>query len=332
MRNVKMLWALLSGLMVCVLVLSLMLILRSAPSNEIHEENELNITEPLGNDSNLEQTKQEEVTQQKDQIIAQVGSQPIYMLDLKNSLEEQYGAIKLKQLIDYRVIELEAEETGIQVSNAELQRELKKMQEGYSSEQQYFEYMKNELGVSQQQMTEEIYYKLLSIKIAIQSISITDDEVVAYIESNPEQFKPRLEYKLKTITVSTLKQAMQVIGKVKAGKEFSTVAKEVSLDDTTAANGGDLGWIEENDPFYPKILLQAAYTLQQGEMSAPIPLSEKYTIILLQNRRTLPQTDMKFIQEDVRKSLALLQAESLFELIKQLREKWNAKILIEKFK
>ena len=61
--------------------------------------------------------------------------------------------------------------------------------------------------------------------------------------------------------------ALKVFDLLNNGYDFKNVAIDNSTDSATAADGGDLGWVEEDDPFVPAPILQAAKILGISEIS-----------------------------------------------------------------
>ena len=79
------------------------------------------------------------------------------------------------------------------------------------------------------------------------------------------------------ILVASEEEAKQVIGKLKAGEDWQTLAAEVSIDTGTKSIGGDLGW-------FPKGVMvaefeNAAFTQTLGEISTPVKTSMGYHVI-----------------------------------------------------
>jgi parvulin-like peptidyl-prolyl isomerase len=64
---------------------------------------------------------------------------------------------------------------------------------------------------------------------------------------------------------------------VDGGESFATVAREVSTDTATAANGGDLGWFAREEMVAP--FAEAAFTLEPGGISEPVQTEFGWHII-----------------------------------------------------
>lgn len=72
---------------------------------------------------------------------------------------------------------------------------------------------------------------------------------------------------------------------LKNGADFAELAKRVSEDPGSAANGGKLSWIRPKQTL--KEFEDAAYALNKGEISAPVLSPVGYHIILMHDRKQL---------------------------------------------
>lgn len=104
-----------------------------------------------------------------------------------------------------------------------------------------------------------------------------------------------------------------------AGADFAELAKKVSEDPGTKANGGKLpSWIGPNQAF--KEFEDAAYALQVGEMSKPVLSPAGYHIILMKDRKQLePFDSLKNViirsieQRGIREQIADQKVQQLIE-------------------
>lgn len=260
--------------------------------------------------------------------VARIEGKTYTKQELDDELFKRYGMLLMNQLLDREAIRLEGKALGIGVSADDVDKELKRMQQGYDSEEQFYQSMKEQLGMNREQIREDALYKLLLERIATRNIQITDDQVNDYIRQHPEEFASPIELHLAQIVSASKELADKAYAELGKGTDFAVVARDRSIDDATANSGGDLGWVDEDDPFVPAPVMKAAKALKPGTYSQPFPLDGgRYAIVQLKERREKRGADEKTVREQVRKQLALSAAPPLQELVKQLRAKYQAEIL-----
>jgi len=84
------------------------------------------------------------------------------------------------------------------------------------------------------------------------------------------------------ILVKTEEEAQTVLTRLEAGEDFTSLAKELSTDETTKEEGGDLGWFPRG-VMVPEFE-EAAFALQPGETSWIVKTSFGYHIIRVEER------------------------------------------------
>lgn len=267
-----------------------------------------------------------------DRVVATIGGEEITYEQFLSGLEQEYGRLGLRQLLTRMAIDMESEASGIQVSDAEVDRELGVMQQGYDSEEQFYQSMRDQLGMTREQIRNDLRYRLLLEKIAIQSVIVHDEEIDDYIAEHPEEFGPREQWRLSQISVNTKTEAERLLEQIRNGAEFAELAKRYSIDEITADDGGDLGFVERNDPFVPEAVLQAAERLKLGEVSDPIQVDDYYVLLQVTERIKEVQVDDRQMREIIRRELALSRAKPLKEIERDLLEKRHAAILDAQFR
>ena len=106
----------------------------------------------------------------------------------------------------------------------------------------------------------------------------------------------------------------QIVG----GDDFATVAKAVSEDPASAADGGDLGWLSPGDTA-PEFE-QAIANLAMNEISQPIKSRFGWHLVQVLERRSHDITDEKK-REDCGRQIRAAKAEEERELwLRRLRD------------
>jgi foldase protein PrsA len=306
MRNVKLLWGTVIVLIVAVVVLG-RLAMHSADVRS--------------------QPKPEQSPDTRSRIVAKIGNKNITAGTLLDSLYSTYGGELLGRMLDREAIRMEAAEIKLKVDETEIDKELKRMQQGYESEEAFYQSMKEQLGMTREELYADTYDKLLLEGIATHGIDIGEQQVDDYMREHPDEFKNTIQLHLQQIISDTQEQADKTYQLATGGADFSQLARERSLDTNTANDGGDLGWVDEHDPFLPDAVMKAARGLKPGEISRPIRLDNGYAVIKLSERKEQTKGALQELRESVRKQLALQQAPPLKDITQRLRQKHNASIV-----
>nr|WP_306220789.1 peptidyl-prolyl cis-trans isomerase [Cohnella sp. WQ 127256] len=176
------------------------------------------------------------------------------------------------------------------------------------------------------EVREDARYRLLLEKISIHNVTVNPSEVDAYLEEHRGEFLPLKSYQLAKIVVQTKELADGLLVQLAAGEDFAELARQYSIDEFTADEGGELGWVEEQDPFEAHEVLEAVSSMQVGETTGPIQTDQGYVVVRLDGRsesQTMSEEDMrKAIQHQV----ALGKAVSLRDLEQSLLTKYNADV------
>jgi peptidyl-prolyl cis-trans isomerase C len=123
------------------------------------------------------------------------------------------------------------------------------------------------------------------------------------------------EYRARHILVNSEKEAKDVIAKLSAGKKakFEDLAKKYSKD-TSAGNGGDLGWVLPAN-LVPEFA-QAMVGLKKGEITKkPVQTRFGWHVIRLEETRKLDFPDYDKIKNRI---ASQLQQQQIGKLVKEL--------------
>ena len=125
----------------------------------------------------------------------------------------------------------------------------------------------------------------------INNSAVTDDGVMALYDEMIAGMGPAQEYNAAHILVETEEEALEVIARLEAGEGFAELARELSTDFGSGANGGDLGWFGTGVMVPP--FEEAVLSLEEGEISAPVETQFGFHIVTLNETRevTPPSLD-----------------------------------------
>ncbi|GGD99734.1 peptidylprolyl isomerase [Paenibacillus nasutitermitis] len=262
-----------------------------------------------------------------DQAAAMVGEEQITASELNRQLQSQYGETVLHALMVRAAIRQEAKTYDLNISPSELEEEQQAMMAGYESEEQYYKSMKEQLGLTREAIQSDTEYRLLLEKIATRSITVSEEEIDQYLKENKDQFAPRNQYRISWIVSENKKDARAIMERLSKGNDFALMAKTYSIDENTSESGGDLGLIDEADPFVDSEVLKSAAGLEVGEVAGPIELEEGQAVIQLTEKHTTRQIEGQTLRAHARKQLELSKASPLGQVEEELLAKYNAKIM-----
>lgn len=152
---------------------------------------------------------------------------------------------------------------------------------------------------------------------------ISDDELKKRFQEESEKTH-KTQYKVRHILVQTENEATEVIKKLKGGANINALAKEKSLDQMSARQGGDLGWVDQNTGFVPEFFT-ALTTMKKGDVSStPVKTEFGFHVIRVDDTRPLkfPSADEFMADREARARLMRqMQDEKLNAMVKDLRAK-----------
>ncbi|MEB3103282.1 peptidylprolyl isomerase [Ferviditalea candida] len=331
MRNVKVLWFAICLLLGCVLILLVDKFVIPFHTSIADSEKPADAAKSRFNGPDATSPASGQETEINDGIIVQIGKQSITRWQLLKQLERKYGREMLNQMIDRAVIAQESQALGVTVKQQEVDAELKRMQQGYDSEEQFYNSMQKQLGLTKSQLQEDTYYNVLLEKIATRDVTISEQQVTDYIRTHPEEWNSHIQLHIRKITVASKEEAVKLRKEIGNGTDFGLLARKYSLDDA-ASDSGDLGWVQMDDPFVLPEVMNAAKKMKTGEISDPVKVNQGYAIVNLLERKDPDENQQKQIREYIRSQLAMENAEPMPDLLNRLREKYNVQIFDPNYK
>ena len=104
---------------------------------------------------------------------------------------------------------------------------------------------------------------------------------------------------VRQILTSDVETANQARKRLMDGEDWTNVASQMSLDETTKNQGGDMGWFAQG--VQPAEIDQIAFTIKVGEISSPIKTDAGYHIIQVIAHEVRPLDEGVYQQERQKK-------------------------------
>jgi peptidyl-prolyl cis-trans isomerase D len=147
----------------------------------------------------------------------------------------------------------------------------------------------------------QVKYVLIPEDAVRSQVKVTDDQIREYYDSHLADFSvpDKVTHILfKTTgetpkqTAQTLAEAQKVLAQIRAGANFAEMARKYSQDTGSAAQGGELGWIQRGQTVKP--FEDAAFSMKPGQISGLIKTEYGYHIIKVEDRQ---QAHVKTLDE-----------------------------------
>lgn len=197
-------------------------------------------------------------------------------------------------------------------------------QELFYSEAIEKSYDKEEEFIKELEINKANILKNYALRKILNSISVTEEEVVNYFNSNPESFKTPESVQASHILVKTEEEANKILDEIKNGSAFEEAAGKYSSC-PSKAKGGDLGFFNKGQ-MVPEFE-NAAFSMEKGEVSEPVKTQFGYHIIKLVDKKEATTSTFEEVKDQIRQFLLGKKQNDLYiSKTTELRDKYEVKI------
>lgn len=265
-------------------------------------------------------------------------------LAIKKYDEDSYKKICYKilnRLIEDKIAEKKVKELGIKVTDAEVDEEIKRIEEAQGLTHEQFIDMLRHSGITYERYREEVrksIEKMQLIELEVKSrIIISDKEIKEYYETHKDEFKTGEKIRLAAIFLkfkddnnpseveSLMRRAGVIISRLKSGKDFEELAEQFS-EGPGADSGGDLGYFapKELDPQIREVV----ENMSVGDVSDPIIRPFGIQIIKLLDRKKAGIKPLKEVKDYIYRILYNKEINKRYtSWINKLKQKSYIKIM-----
>ncbi len=270
--------------------------------------------------------------------VAAVNGAPIYTIEFEAALHQalQPGAAAeeamsddrlralrkevLENLIGRRLAYQESRRLGIQVDSDMVDREMERVAARFSEAADFTEALdgtdlsRDRLRL---QFRQDIAIRLLLEEQVLQYVEVSDRELRAFYDNNPNLFKTPALVKASHIFIaagpdSTRAERQAAVAllrdiqeKLAEGVAFTELAIDYSQC-SSSENGGDLGYFEKEKMI--KGFAEAAFALNPGEVSDIVRTGQGYHLIMVEERKPKMKLTFEDVREKLRQNLKIEKA------------------------
>lgn len=161
----------------------------------------------------------------------------------------------------------------------------------------------------------------MAMRETMQGISVTEEELKAYYESNSQQFQKGETVSAKHILVDDEETCNTILASIENGeKSFEDAARECSTC-PSGSKGGDLGTFGRGQMV--KEFDEAAFAAEIGKIAGPVKTQFGYHLIKVEEKKEASTASFEEVKETIRRTLLQKkQNEAYDSKVKELREKY----------
>lgn len=235
----------------------------------------------------------------------------------------------LRNIIDETIQIQEARAHDIEITQGEIDQSYARVAERFKRTPETMGAYLREQGSSERSIKRQIQGELAWSRLLRRRVepfvNVSEDEVQSIMD-RLQASKGQSEYHIGEIYLSAtpensaevLANGRKIIDQIRQGGSFAAYARQFS-EASTAAVGGDLGWVR--GPQLPDALAQAAAEISVGQIAGPIAVPGGFSVVYLVDKRqvlmadprdavlNLRQMSLKFAP-GVTKAVATAQAEA----------------------
>lgn len=251
---------------------------------------------------------------------------------LKTQCEQQYKSLQqqvLSFLISSEWVIGEGESLGIKLTDAEVHKSLVKIAGEQFTKPGEFEKFLTSSGQTMSDLLLRVKVRTLlpqkiEAKVTSKKASVTSAQIEKYYNSNKSKFGTPEKRSVEIILTKTEAASKSAKKEVESGKSFASVAKKVSIDPTSKANGGLLPEVVKGEE--EKALDTAIFSTAKNILSGPVKTPFGYYVFEVKSITAGTQQSLTSVRSSIKQQLiATQQQTALSTFIKNFKTKWTAK-------
>ncbi len=250
---------------------------------------------------------------------------------LKTQCEAEYKALRdqvLQLLISFEWIEGEAEEQGVKVTDEEIQKQFEEQKKASFPKEEDYDKFLEQSGQTEEDILKRVRLDVLSNKIREKvtegDADVSDAEIGDYYEENKERFAQPERRDLLVVLTKTEAKAQEAKDRIEGGESWAAVAKDLSIDPSSKAQGGKLPAVAEGQQ--EAAFDKAIFSADKGETVGPVKTQFGWYVFRVTKITEATQQSQEEASATIKQLLASQkQQKSLDDFVKSFTEEWREK-------
>jgi foldase protein PrsA len=223
-------------------------------------------------------------------------------------------------------IEKEAEEQGVSISDAEVERQIEATKrQSFPTDRAFNDFLRRS-GMSEEDVTQRIRTQALATKLTrkVQNSSapVSEADIQEYYDRNRAQFAIPERRDVELILTRTEAQANAAKSAVEGGTSWAAAARQYSVDEASKATGGRLSGVSEGQQ--DRAFDEAAFGARRGTIVGPVRGQFGWYLLRVTNVTPGRQSSIDTARGQIR---ALLEQqggqEKMATFIRDFQERWR---------
>ncbi len=247
----------------------------------------------------------------------------------KEQCEQTYTQLKdsvMSFLISSQWVEQEAEERGIEVTPAQVEKELAKLKkQQFPKDADYQKFLKQQ-GMTNEDVLFRLRLQQLETKLR-EAVTkgkdkVTDAQITAYYEKNKSRFATPETRDARIVLAKTEAKANEAKQALDGGESWAAVAKQYSTDEASKNTGGQLKGIAKGQQ--EKAFDDALFGAKKGAIVGPVKTQFGWYVFEVEKVNAADQQTLEQSKDTIKQLLASEgQQNALNTFVKDFQKQWK---------
>jgi len=253
-----------------------------------------------------------------------------YSSEKKNQIIEKLQKEMLEKMIEFKLIEQEAERLNIKVSDKELQDTIERILErdGVTKEELEVSLLKDKKTFEEyeNELRSQILQPKLINRVIKANVVITNKEIKEYYDAHEAEYSRKKKYYLRNILAAGQEEIEKAKQLLDLGQSFEEVARLYSMA-LNANSGGDLGSFELE--VFAEDIRKNILLLEKKQYTDPILTDGGFQIFFLENIEISDGKSIEEANDEIANKLFGTKSEKKYlEWVTEVKERSHVKIIL----